>query len=88
MGFFWFCVLLDIIAYSSHPLHTPYDLVVFVSQCVIQLLALPVIGITTDIASNKMLKLLQETHDTVMQAQIEQHEKLDLIIAELKCLNK
>jgi len=49
---------------------------------------LPVIGITTDIASNKMLKLLQETHDTVMQAQIEQHEKLDLIIAELKCLNK
>jgi hypothetical protein len=77
MIFFWFCVILDIAAFVTHPLTAVYDIVVFISQCVIQLLALPVLGITTDIATKKMMKLLQETHDIAMQSQKELHAKLD-----------
>jgi len=80
MPFFWLCLFLDIIAYIYKPPTNVYDMVVFLSQCVVQLLALPVLGITTDIATKKMIKLLDETHTIAMQSHDELHTKLDIII--------
>lgn len=60
MYFFWFCVLLDGLALWKQP---PTDLggwVTFVSQTVIQLLALSVLGFSGNLQSARMERKLNE----------------------------
>jgi Na+-driven multidrug efflux pump len=88
MGFFWFCLIFSLV-----PLRWP-DTMAFVqyaSSGVLQLVALPLLGVGTILAARASDKLGKEQHDAVMetvqnmhtlmaeihQLHVELHAKLD-----------
>ena len=73
MYFWWLCAGIDITELILQRPQTPQEWCNFISQTVIQLLALPVLAFVSDIATGKILGYLKEihtwqkeTHDTVM----------------------
>ncbi len=64
MGFFWFCLVLTLI-----PLKWPVTLpfVQYASSGVLQLIALPLIGVGTILAARSSDQLGKEQHDAVME---------------------
>jgi hypothetical protein len=72
MSFFWFCVLLDLV--ELPPLFKAHSVVAwctYVSQTVIQLLALPLLG-----AQNRLQNKLHEETHRKLDAQEFSHEQL------------
>jgi hypothetical protein len=76
MGFFWFCLLFSLI-----PLKWPATLafVQYASSGVLQLVALPLLGVGTVLAARSSDKLAKEQHDAV----IETVNNLHAMMAEL-----
>ncbi len=76
MGFFWFCLLFSLI-----PLKWPSTLafVQYASSGVLQLVALPLLGVGTVLAARSSDKLAKEQHDAV----IETVNDLHALMAEL-----
>jgi hypothetical protein len=64
MGFFWFCLLFSLI-----PLKWPATLafVQYASSGVLQLVALPLLGVGTVLAARSSDKLAKEQHDAVIE---------------------
>jgi hypothetical protein len=82
------CVLVFCII-AGLPLHyqPPTDLLgwcSYISQTVIQLVALSILAIVAKNEGLKQAKLLQETHDVTMESHDELHLKLDAIIDKLE----
>jgi len=70
MGFFWFCLLFSLI-----PLKWPSTLafVQYASSGVLQLVALPLLGVGTILAAKASDKLAKEQHDAVMETVANMH---------------
>jgi len=64
MGFFWFCLI-----FSLLPLKWPavMPFVQYASSGVLQLIALPLLGVGTILAAKSSDKLAKEQHDAVME---------------------
>lgn len=64
MGFFWFCLI-----FSLLPLKWPASMpfVQYASSGVLQLIALPLIGVGTILAARSSDQLAKEQHDAVME---------------------
>ena len=64
MGFFWVCLIFTLI-----PLHWPATMpfVQYASSGVLQLVALPLIGVGTILAARASDELAKEQHDAVME---------------------
>jgi hypothetical protein len=71
MGFFWFCLLFSLI-----PLKFPASLpfVQYASSGVLQLIALPLLGVGTVLAARASDRLAKEQHDAVMETVSDLHE--------------
>jgi hypothetical protein len=76
MGFFWFCLLFSLI-----PLKWPATLpfVQYASSGVLQLIALPLLGVGTVLAARASDRLAKEQHDAVMETVSDLH----VLMAEL-----
>lgn len=88
MGFFWFCLVLTLLP-LKWPVTMPF--VQYASSGVLQLIALPLIGVGTILAARASDQLAKEQHDAAMetmqnvramlaevqQLHIELHVKLD-----------
>jgi hypothetical protein len=70
MGFFWFCLIFSLI-----PLKWPASLpfVQYASSGVLQLIALPLLGVGTILAARASDKLGKEQHDAVMETVNDMH---------------
>jgi hypothetical protein len=70
MGFFWFCLIFSLI-----PLKWPASLpfVQYASSGVLQLIALPLLGVGTILAARAADKLGKEQHDAVMETVNDMH---------------
>jgi hypothetical protein len=70
MGFFWFCLLFSLI-----PLKWPSTLafVQYASSGVLQLVALPLLGVGTVLAARSSDKLAKEQHDAVIETVSDLH---------------
>jgi len=70
MGFFWFCLI-----FSLLPLRWPAAMpfVQYASSGVLQLIALPLLGVGTILAAKSSDKLAQEQHDAVMETVTNMH---------------
>ena len=70
MGFFWFCLV-----FSLLPLRWPAAMpfVQYASSGVLQLIALPLLGVGTILAAKSSDKLAQEQHDAVMETVTNMH---------------
>lgn len=81
MGFFWFCLLFSLI-----PLKWPATLafVQYASSGVLQLIALPLLGVGTILAARASDKLAKEQHDAVMETV----QDMQLLMAELHQLHQ
>ena len=64
MGFFWFCLILTLLP-LKWPVTMPF--VQYASSGVLQLIALPLIGVGTILAARSSDKLAKEQHDAVME---------------------
>ena len=64
MGFFWFCLVLTLVP-LKWPVTMPF--VQYASSGVLQLIALPLIGVGTILAARSSDKLAKEQHDAVME---------------------
>ena len=64
MGFFWFCLILTLIP-LKWPVTMPF--VQYASSGVLQLIALPLIGVGTILAARASDALGKEQHDAVME---------------------
>jgi hypothetical protein len=64
MGFFWFCLIFSLI-----PLKWPgtMQFVQYASSGVLQLIALPLLGVGTILAARSSDKLAKEQHDAVLE---------------------
>ena len=94
MAFFWFCVILDFVAFTGLVLATPATFriggffavalawVVFVSQTVIQLLALPVIQHSGNRTQEHQAAQEQATYENAVTA----NTKLDALLKEMDAL--
>ncbi len=73
MGFFWFCLLFSLI-----PLKWPSTLafVQYASSGVLQLVALPLLGVGTVLAARSSDKLAKEQHDAVIETVSDLHEMM------------
>jgi len=76
MGFFWFCLIFSLI-----PLRWPGTMafVQYASSGVLQLVALPLLGVGTVLAARASDRLAKEQHDAVMETVADLHE----VMAEL-----
>lgn len=77
MNFFYFCVLLDLV--ELHPViqaHSVITWITYLSQSVIQLIALPILG-----AQNK---LQQDNHEETMKHIGNLHAKIDAVHKHIK----
>ncbi|MDE8346913.1 MAG: hypothetical protein POH28_12195 [Acidocella sp.] len=81
MGFFWFCLLFSLI-----PLKWPGTLafVQYASSGVLQLIALPLLGVGTILAARASDTLAKEQHDAVMETV----KNMQLLMAELHQLHQ
>ncbi len=70
MGFFWFCLIFSLI-----PLKWPATMafVQYASSGVLQLVALPLLGVGTILAARASDKLAKEQHDAVMETVTDMH---------------
>ncbi len=70
MGFFWFCLIFSLI-----PLKWPETMafVQYASSGVLQLVALPLLGVGTILAARASDKLAKEQHDAVMETVTDMH---------------
>jgi hypothetical protein len=70
MGFFWFCLIFSLI-----PLKWPGTMpfVQYASSGVLQLVALPLLGVGTILAARASDKLGKEQHDAVMETVTDMH---------------
>jgi hypothetical protein len=70
MGFFWFCLVFSLI-----PLKWPATMafVQYASSGVLQLVALPLLGVGTILAARASDKLAKEQHDAVMETVTDMH---------------
>lgn len=70
MGFFWFCLVFSLI-----PLKWPGSLpfVQYASSGVLQLIALPLLGVGTVLAARASDSLAKEQHDAVMETVADLH---------------
>lgn len=64
MGFFWFCLIFALIP-LKWPVAMPF--VQYASSGVLQLIALPLIGVGTILAARSSDQLAKEQHDAVME---------------------
>ena len=73
MGFFWFCLLLSLL-----PLKWPSTMafVQYASSGVLQLIALPLLGVGTVLAARASDAVSKEQHDAVMEMVKEMREEL------------
>ena len=80
MGFFWFCLL-----FSLLPLKWPavMPFVQYASSGVLQLVALPLLGVGTILAARASDKLAKEQHDAVMETV----QDMQILMAELHQLH-
>jgi len=80
MGFFWFCLILTLI-----PLKWPAVMPVlqYASSGVLQLIALPLLGVGTILAARASDQLAKEQHDAVMETV----NSMRLMMAELHQLH-
>jgi hypothetical protein len=71
MGFFWFCLVFSLI-----PLKWPGTMpfVQYASSGVLQLVALPLLGVGTVLAARASDRLAKEQHDAVMETVSDLHE--------------
>jgi hypothetical protein len=71
MGFFWFCLIFSLI-----PLKWPASMafVQYASSGVLQLIALPLLGVGTILAARSSDKLAKEQHDAVLETVNNMHE--------------
>jgi hypothetical protein len=71
MGFFWFCLVFSLI-----PLKWPGTMpfVQYASSGVLQLVALPLLGVGTVLAARASDRLAKEQHDAVMETVADLHE--------------
>ncbi len=71
MGFFWFCLVFSLI-----PLKWPATMafVQYASSGVLQLVALPLLGVGTVLAARASDRLAKEQHDAVMETVSDLHE--------------
>ena len=83
MGFFWICVFIDLVELVLQPPNSIQSWCNFLSQTLIQLLALPVLAFVSKIEGQKTENTLLETHDEAKAIHTETHTKLDFIISEL-----
>lgn len=76
MGFFWFCL-----AFSLIPLKWPATMpfVQYASSGVLQLIALPLLGVGTILAARSSDKLAKEQHDAVLETVNNMHELMSEI---------
>jgi hypothetical protein len=74
MGFFWFCLIFSLI-----PLKWPASLpfVQYASSGVLQLIALPLLGVGTVLAARSSDRLAKEQHDAVMETVKNLHALMD-----------
>ncbi|MDE8348207.1 MAG: hypothetical protein POG74_01805 [Acidocella sp.] len=70
MGFFWFCLI-----FSLLPLKWPDTMpfVQYASSGVLQLIALPLLGVGTILAAKSSDKLAKEQHDAVLETMSNMH---------------
>jgi len=70
MGFFWFCLIFSLI-----PLKWPGTMpfVQYASSGVLQLIALPLLGVGTILAARSSDKLAKEQHDAVLETVSNMH---------------
>jgi len=70
MGFFWFCLVFSLI-----PLRWPATMpfVQYASSGVLQLIALPLLGVGTILAARASDRLAKEQHDAVMETVTNMH---------------
>jgi hypothetical protein len=64
MGFFWFCLILTLVP-LKWPAAMPF--VQYASSGVLQLVALPLLGVGTILAARSSDQLAKEQHDAVME---------------------
>jgi hypothetical protein len=76
MGFFWFCLVLTLIP-LEWPVAMPF--VQYASSGVLQLIALPLIGVGTILAARGSDRLAKEQHDAVMETVEDVREMLEEI---------
>jgi hypothetical protein len=76
MGFFWFCLVFSLI-----PLKWPGTMpfVQYASSGVLQLVALPLLGVGTVLAARASDRLAKEQHDAVMETVSDLHELMSEI---------
>ena len=80
MGFFWFCLILTLIP-LKWPATMPF--VQYASSGVLQLVALPLLGVGTILAARSSDQLAKEQHDAVMETV----DSMRLMMAELHQLH-
>ena len=71
MGFFWFCLVFSLIP-LKWPATMPF--VQYASSGVLQLVALPLLGVGTVLAARASDRLAKEQHDAVMETVCDLHE--------------
>ena len=71
MGFFWFCLVFSLIP-LKWPATMPF--VQYASSGVLQLVALPLLGVGTVLAARASDRLAKEQHDAVMETVSDLHE--------------
>lgn len=71
MGFFWFCLILTLLP-LKWPVTMPF--VQYFSSGVLQLCALPLLGVGTLLAARASDRLAKEQHDAVMDTVKAMHE--------------
>jgi len=76
MGFFWFCLVFSLIP-LKWPATMPF--VQYASSGVLQLVALPLLGVGTVLAARASDRLAKEQHDAVMETVANMH----VLMAEL-----
>jgi hypothetical protein len=70
MGFFWFCLVFSLIP-LKWPAAMPF--VQYASSGVLQLVALPLLGVGTILAARASDRLAKEQHDAVMETVTDMH---------------
>ena len=75
MGFFWFCLIFSLLP-LKYPASMPF--VQYASSGVLQLIALPLLGVGTILASRSSDRLAKEQHDAVLES----HEEIKALLAE------
>jgi len=80
ISFVYICIIIDVTELLLQPPQTIQEWCTFLSQTVIQLVALPVLAFVSKLEGAKSERILRETHDEACEIHKETHSKLDQII--------